>query len=98
MSDGVYRYHFEGHLPLEEVEGKLVLSLLAAEALQGEAQVRLDAAHHLDRELRACVIDARTPVGRSVNKLFTTFLGNEFGTRAFRVERVGAPRPEPASA
>jgi hypothetical protein len=92
MTDAFYRYRFEDHIPLNEIEDTLMLALLAVEALHGEAQVRLDAAHHLDREQRACVLDATTPVGRSLNKLFTNFLRREFGEKAFTVERVaGAP-------
>jgi hypothetical protein len=92
MTKRIYRYRFEDPVPLDEVEDTLVLALLAVEALHGEAQVRLDAVHHFDREQRACVIDATTPVGRSLNKLFTNFLSREFGEKAFTVERVaGAP-------
>lgn len=88
----LYRYEFPPGVPLEEVEASLLLAVLATESLHGEAQVRLDASHYLDPERRACVIDATTPVGRDVNRLFVGFLRREFGEDAFTVERVDAVR------
>ncbi len=101
MNKGLYRYRFDEQLVLDEIEDTLVLALLAAEALHGEAQVRLDVGHHFDREQRACVIDAGTDAGRDVNRLFVGFLRREFGERAFRVERVDTAslrETEPAAA
>jgi hypothetical protein len=91
MTRELYRYTFPPHVPLEDIEGTLLLALWGAESLHGETQVRLDAAHLLDRDRRACVIDAGTPVGRDVNRLFVGFVQREFGNEAFRVERVVAP-------
>lgn len=90
MSKELYRYSFPGNVPVEEIEATLLLALWGAESLYGESQVRLDAAHFLDPDRRACVIDADTPVGRDVNRLFVGFARREFGNDAFRVERVDA--------
>ncbi|GIW56684.1 MAG: hypothetical protein KatS3mg082_3088 [Nitrospiraceae bacterium] len=90
MTKELYRYSFPPHVPLEEIEATLLLALWGAESLHGETQVRLDAAHFLDPDRRACVIDAATPVGRDVNRLFVGFVQREFGNDAFRVERVDA--------
>ncbi len=96
MTKELYRYSFPPHVPLEEIEATLLLALWGAESLHGETQVRLDAAHFLDPDRRACVIDAATPVGRDVNRLFVGFVQREFGNNAFRVERVGAaPNQQP---
>src|SRR5262245_30966536 len=96
-----YRYTFAAHVPIEDIEGTLLLALWGAESLHGEAQVRLDATHFLDTDRRACIVDAGTPVGRDVNRLFVGFIRREFGSDAFRVERVDselAPQPkEPVS-
>lgn len=92
MTKELYRYGFQPHVPLEEVEASLLLALLATESLHGEAQVRLDASHYLEPDRRACVIDAGTPVGRDVNRLFVGFLRREFGEDAFTVERVDSVR------
>ncbi|HEY7312936.1 MAG TPA: hypothetical protein VH643_26465 [Gemmataceae bacterium] len=88
MSQTFYRYLFAAEVPLEEIEATVLLALFAAESLHGEAQVRLDAAHQLDKEQRTCTIDATTPVGQDFNRLFTGFLSREFGPDAFRVERA----------
>lgn len=96
MIKNVYRYGFQPQVPLEEVEASLLLALMATESLHGEAQVRLDAAHYLDPDQRACVIEAGTPVGRDINRLFVGFLRREFGEDAFQVERVDSvPQHEP---
>jgi hypothetical protein len=88
MSNEVYKYVFDPSVDIADVEASLLLALLAAEALHGEAQVRLDAAHFLEPAKRACVIDAGTPVGRDFNRLFIGFVRREFGADAFHVERL----------
>ncbi len=88
MSRDLYRYVFNPEVALEEVEASLVLAVMAAEALHGEAQVKLDAAHAFDAARRSCVIDATTAVGVDFNRLFTQFLRREFGPESFRVERI----------
>ncbi|MBI1900550.1 MAG: hypothetical protein HYS13_05485 [Planctomycetia bacterium] len=98
MPKDLYRYVFTPQVPTEEIEASLLLAGMAAESLHGEAQVRLDAAHYLDPDRRACVIDAGTPVGRDLNRLFVGFVSREFGPDAFRVERVDSlPEPQEAS-
>jgi hypothetical protein len=94
MSKELYRYTFPPHVPLEEIEATLLLALWGAESLHGESQVRLDAAHFLDPDRRACVIDAGTSVGRDVNRLFVGFVQREFGNDAFQVERVHDHQPK----
>ncbi len=98
MTRELYRYHFTPAVPPEEVEASLLLAVLAAESLHGETQVQLDAEHCFDAAKRTCVIDAATPVGRDLNRLFLGFLRREFGDAAFRVERVQAPAREPVAA
>ena len=98
MTKELYRYRFTAEVPIEEVEASLLLALLATESLHGEAQTRLDAAHYLDPIKRACVIDAGTPVGRDLNRLFTGFMGREFGADSFTVERVAEHHQQPQEA
>jgi len=88
MSREIYKYVFDSSVDIADVETSLLLALLATESLHGESQVRLEAAHALDAESRACVIDAGGDVGRDLNRLFIGFVRREFGERAFRVERV----------
>jgi len=92
-----YRYSFDDRSPAEEVEATLVLALFAVEALHGEAQTRLDAAHAFDRKLRTVVIDAGTRVGADLNRVFIGLATREYGPGGFRVARVPQP-PEPAAA
>ena len=80
-------------VPSGEIEATLVLAIVAAESLHGEAQVRLDAGHAFDADRRICVIDARSEVGRDLNRLFIGFVQREFGEDAFQVERVDPTAP-----
>src|SRR5262245_16197988 len=88
MTGDVYRYRFGPRVPIDQVEATLVLAVLATESLHGESQVALDAGHAWDANERICIVDARTPVGRSLNQLFIGFARREFGDAAFRVERI----------
>lgn len=90
MNPVLYKYTFDPQTPPEEIEAVLVLAIFGAESLHGESQVRLDAAHYLDVEGRALVIDGATAVGVDLNKLICGFAAGEFGDGGFRVERVGA--------
>jgi hypothetical protein len=90
MPNTIYRYVFEPHIPIEEVETSLLLAVLGAESLHGEAQMQLDAGHFFDADTRTLVIDANTYVGRDLNRLFVGFLRREFGPAAFRIERLSA--------
>jgi hypothetical protein len=93
MTGPRYRYCFLPHVPAEEIEGALLLAVLATEALHGETRVRLDAEHVCDPTHRACVIGAGTAVGIDLNKLFVSFASRQFGADAFRVERVEGDAP-----
>ena len=93
-----YHYEFGPSAPSDEVEATLILAVLAAESLHGEAQVRLDAAHTFDPDRRFCTIDAGTAVGRDLNRLFAGFVAREFGRNGFTVTRGPAARAEPVTA
>src|SRR5262245_15914876 len=88
MHPAVYRYRFAPGTSPHDVEAALVLAILATEALRGESQTRLDAAHHFEPESLSCAIEASTESGRDLNRLFVGFVRREFGEDAFRVERV----------
>ena len=80
-----YRYKFVEGVALREAENTLLLSLLAAEGLYGEARVRMDAGYAVDAALRVIVVDGATPVGQDVCNIFTAFITKEFGPRSFCV-------------
>ncbi len=88
MVADLYRYSFNEQVQAEDIEASLLLAVWACEALHGGAQTRLDAAHFFDPTKRACVIDAGTPVGRDLNRLFVGFVAREVEPDAFRVERL----------
>jgi hypothetical protein len=88
MSSDLFRYQFIPSVPSGELEATLVLAILATESLHGVSQVRLDAAHAFDADRRICIIDARSEVGRDLNRLFVGFVTREFGDSAFEVRRV----------
>lgn len=80
-----YHYTFKRHVPIDDVQDTLTLSILGAEHLHGRAKIRLDGWWRLDRQRRVCMIDASTPVGADIAKLFNGYLSREFGESAFRV-------------
>jgi hypothetical protein len=78
-----------------DIDDALAIALLAVASLHGEAQTKLDAAHHVDPARKECVIDAATDVGRSLNRVFAGILQREFGGESFRVRRItGEPSGE----
>lgn len=85
-----YRYQFGEGSDLRDVEDTLLLALLAAEGIFGEARVRLDGGYSIDRDARTATVDASTVVGQIVNAVFTTFAIKEFGRDGFTVRRQGA--------
>jgi hypothetical protein len=88
MRAAVFRYDFQPEVPLDEVEHTIVLALVATESLHGECNVQLAAPHFLDKDHRACIVDATSAVGVDFNRLLLGFLRREFGSSAFRVQSV----------
>ncbi len=96
MQRDVYRLTFDEKTSQAEVRDSLILAMFCAEGLHGQAEVQLDAAFCLDEEKRACAVDAATPVGRTIARIFTGLLLREFGEDAFKVERLSEPPKQPA--
>ena len=90
MEGRKYHYRFGDSVPFREAEDSLMLAVLAAESLNGRSNVRLDASFQVDHSRRECSVDAATPVGRQIARIFTGFLTREFGEESFRVERLGS--------
>ncbi|MBI3863567.1 MAG: hypothetical protein HY290_16880 [Planctomycetia bacterium] len=72
------------------METAYLLAVLSAESIHGEAQVRLDEAHVFEPVSRTCTIDASTPVGRDINRLFTGYVRREFDEGQFQIKRLDA--------
>jgi len=81
----IQKFIFKPDVDLEQAEGTLLLSIIAAEALHGQAAVRLEARYLFSNEKRACVIDCRGKASDDFIKIFTGFLIREFGEDAFGV-------------
>jgi hypothetical protein len=88
MPRDVYRYRFRSDIDLRDAEDTLRLSILAAEGLFGEAQVRMDAGYAIDLSIQTIIVDASTDVGQAVSAIFTAFVLREFGRHAVDVRRV----------
>lgn len=89
QSLAVHRYSFKRHVPIDDVQDTLTLSILGAEHLHGRSRVRLDGWWRLDRQRRTCQIDGSTRVGGDLNRLFAGYLAKVFGESAFFVRRSG---------
>jgi len=83
-----YHFRFTDDVDMTEVEASLVLAFFGAEALHGEAQVRLDADHTFDRDRRLCIIDSDTKAGQDVCRLFTGYLRREFTPDQYSIKRL----------
>ena len=68
-----YKYEFQNDIDLRDIQDTLLLATLAAEALFGEAFVRMETSYSQDREARTLTVDAATSVGQVVNTIFTTY-------------------------
>ncbi len=97
MSAQRYRFTFTDPTTVPEAEATLVLALFAVEAIHGEAQARLDAAHFFDLTSGVCIVDASTEVGRCLTKLFVGLLTREFGRDGFRVEHLHGEPAAPST-
>jgi hypothetical protein len=101
MSPVSYRYIFDSAVSPDQIEASLLLAIGQAEALYGEAQVRLDFNYHLDPAARGCTLDGTSDVGRDINRLFVGFVRRQFGEDSFVVERASSDtarrQPQPAS-
>lgn len=93
MSHDVYRYAFDEETSMIEVRDSLFLAIFCAEGLHGAARVRMDVGFCLREKQQACVVDAATPVGRTVAQIFTALILRQFGDDAFTVERLDEVAP-----
>lgn len=85
MSKTQYVYRFTEDAPIEEVGDVLCLAALAAESLHGRSSLRLEGTFLLEKEKRQCVVNATTLVGRDLARIFTGYLAEQIGEKAFKV-------------
>ena len=87
MNENVYRYCFARSIPPRDIGETLLLSLIAVESLHGHARTRMDARYCFNRKKRLCEIDAATPVGSDLARIFTGYATKEFGEKAVSITR-----------
>jgi hypothetical protein len=93
-----YRFEFEPVVPIIDAEMSLHLAMIALEGLHGQAQVRLEAAYHVDESSRTITVNGTTDVGADLVRVFTGLLIREFGEDAFEVRSMPcAATPEEAA-
>jgi hypothetical protein len=86
MRSGVYRYRVSQTVRWQLVNETLLAALSAAQALYGEARSRLETgfAEHCKR--RTLVIDATSPPGRTLARIFAGLLIERFGSNSVQIE------------
>jgi hypothetical protein len=84
----MYRFAFTTPADMAEIEKTLLMAVLAVSCLHGPAAVRLDAGYAVDHDRRLLLVDASTPVGRDVTRVFAGLCVHEYGDTSFRVEAV----------
>ncbi len=80
-------FKFSRTVPLAELEGTLLLSRIATEAIHGEERVELEEHPAVDRQAKTVAIDTSSDVGRTLALIFTGYVRREFGTDAVVIER-----------
>ena len=88
MVRSVYKFNFDKHIPVDDIEDSLMLAALAAESLHGRAAMKIEASFCLNKRHRTCVIDAETPIGGDIARIFTAFVTKGYGEASFDVERT----------
>ena len=86
MHRHAYRYSFDPSASAQAIDSALKLAYLATEFLHGKTAVLVEARFASDLDRGVMVIDGTTPVGLSLNRLFTGFAYREFGMDSFIVE------------
>jgi hypothetical protein len=90
-----YIYRFTEDAPIEEVGDILCLAALATESLHGRSSLRLDGTFLLEKEKRQCLVNAATQVGRDLARIFTGYLAEQIGEKAFKVRLADSPECAP---
>jgi hypothetical protein len=88
MTQETYKYRFDQAVPGQEMEDTFMLALLAVESLHSCSRVRMEVGFVIDKPNRICIINAVTPVGRDLARIFTGFATREYGERAVQIERI----------
>ena len=89
MNQETYKYRFDPEtVPAQDMEDTFMLALMAVESLHSRPRVRMEVGFVIDKTNRICIINAITPVGQDLARIFTGFATREYGERAVHIERI----------
>ncbi|MBT8341830.1 MAG: hypothetical protein HKP58_10880 [Desulfatitalea sp.] len=91
MTQETYKYRFDQEtVQAQDMEDTFMLALMAVESLHSRSRVRMEVGFVIDKPNRTCTIDAVTPVGQELARIFTGFATREYGERAVHIERIAS--------
>lgn len=85
MTRTIYSYRFDNRIAMSDIEDALSLAVIAAESLHSRVEFRMEAYMRLDVKAHRCIIDAESPIGLDIARIFTGYLIALFGDTAFEV-------------
>jgi len=88
MFDGVFRFSFREHVPIEDAEMTLHLSMLAAEGLFGQPRLSMEFRYELHGFESFIDINGDTEVSVAVARIFAGLLLRELGESSFRIVNI----------
>lgn len=97
MPRPAYRYNFKSDADFSEALITFDLTVVAAEAIYGEARVRLELRFASKPETRRIAIRCDTEVGMAANLLFTKFSTVEFGMDSFTIDNIDEQETDSAT-
>lgn len=89
----LYHFTFPDGTKKEFIEEQVALAILNAESAFGKPAVRLATSYYVAEGLPECLLEASTPVGEHIAKVFTGLLIADLGEENFKVELVEAQSP-----
>ncbi|MHB1002023.1 MAG: hypothetical protein ACYC27_22510 [Armatimonadota bacterium] len=87
-----YRFSFNESIPMKEILKGLLLSTIALEAIHGESAMLVDGKFNVCERNKECIIDAETPVGADLAKVFARVM-NMYCGGCFRTDFIECKAP-----
>jgi hypothetical protein len=85
MTEVFRAFCFLPDISMDDVESAVVLATLAAEAIHGRAQVRLNGRFEIDTKRREVRFPRDSEIGDSIASVLTVLASQMFGEDAFQV-------------
>ena len=84
----LYRFTFPEGTERALIEAQLAMAISSAEFAYGEPAVKLSARYYIAEDKPLCLLEASSPVGEHIVKVFTGFMTRGLGEESFCVERI----------